>query len=202
MKIITLTTTLTGPFYAFPASQANFANWNTAKRVELIGSAGRFSASVNTTTDGPIWYVFRGATAPSAWSDRIAIADFTLELAIEEDQSITVYPLNASDVERVNESTIITYLKEIVPVSVPVTGEVDLTTKTLYIVIEKANSADKVVIGNADIDTTESTFTFTVPEEVTAELDQFNWILREFGTNIKLAGGRLLVKYAPVADES
>ncbi len=200
MKTITLTTTLTGPFYAFPASQANFANWNTAKRVELTGSAGRFSGSVNTTTDGAVWYVFRGATAPTSWSERIAIADFTIELAIA-DQSITVYPLNASDVERVNESTIITYLKEIVPVSVPVSGDVDLTTKTLQIIIEKANSVDKVVIANADIDTTESTFTFTVPEEVTAELDQFSWILREVGTNIKLAGGRLLVKYAPFADE-
>ena len=188
-----------------PASQSAVASAITS------ATTGLATASALSTLSG---YVDTEAAAIKAVTDKLdttmvldgSVYQFTTN-ALENassagDVSVTVYPLNASDVERVNESTIITYLKEVVPVSVPVTGEVDLTTKTLQIVIEKANAIDKVVIANNSIDRTATTFTFTVPQEVTADLDQFSWILREVGTNIKLAGGRLLVKYAPFADES
>jgi hypothetical protein len=82
MKTIEITTSLAGPFYAFPASQTNFANWST-KRVPLNGANGRFSGSVNTTVDGAKWLVFNTEAAPTNWNSWIARADFTLELSIE-----------------------------------------------------------------------------------------------------------------------
>lgn len=117
--------------------------------------------------------------------------------------SITVYPLSGTAVDRVSDTTITVYLGEEVPVSVSITGSsVDLTTKTLRLIIENAGTADQVVIEDANITTTASTFTFTVPDTLTTSLNQYEWSLRELPDNIKLAGGVMLVKYSPTVDAS
>jgi hypothetical protein len=79
MALIEHTSTSSGPFYAFPASQApSFANW-TAKRFLLSGSNGYFSGTVNTTLDGNRWFIFEGASAPASFDAYVAYADFSIE---------------------------------------------------------------------------------------------------------------------------
>jgi hypothetical protein len=79
MALLEHTSTGSGPFYAFPASQApSFANWLT-KRVQLTGSNGYFSGTVNTTLDGSRWFVFEGASAPASFDAYVAYADFAIE---------------------------------------------------------------------------------------------------------------------------
>lgn len=81
MRTIKFTSALSGPFYAFPINEApSFANWAgaTPKKVQLTGSAGFFSGSVDTTTNGDVWLIFSGATQPASFDDWIAIADFSI----------------------------------------------------------------------------------------------------------------------------
>ena len=78
MKLVEITSSLSGPFYAFPLSQApSFANW-ASKRVALTGSSGYFSGSVDTTLDGNIWLVFSGASQPASFDDWLFKADFSV----------------------------------------------------------------------------------------------------------------------------
>jgi hypothetical protein len=74
-KTFEITTKLAGPWYAFPGSESGFANWATARRVEGSGSADRWKFTVDDTQYGPLWYVFRGATAPTSWDDSEAVAN-------------------------------------------------------------------------------------------------------------------------------
>lgn len=77
MQIIEHTSSSSGPFYAFPLSEApSFANWST-KRVQLNGSNGYFSGSVDTA-NGLIWLVFSGASQPTSFDDWVAKADFSI----------------------------------------------------------------------------------------------------------------------------
>lgn len=79
MALLEHTSTNAGPFYGFPASQApSFANW-ASKRVQLTGSNGYFSGTVNTTLDGSRWFVFEGASAPASFDAYVAYADFAIE---------------------------------------------------------------------------------------------------------------------------
>ncbi len=79
MKKLEITTTASGPLFAFPLSQApSLANWS-AKRVALTGSNGYFSGMVNTTLDGNIWLVFSGESAPANFDAWLFRADFSLE---------------------------------------------------------------------------------------------------------------------------
>lgn len=80
METIKLTSSESGPFYAFPMNEApSFANWGgaTPKKVQLTGSVGFFSGSVDTDADGDVWLIFSGATQPASFDDWIAIADFS-----------------------------------------------------------------------------------------------------------------------------
>lgn len=79
MQTVEHTSSSAGPFYAFPLSQApSFTNWST-KRVQLTGSNGYFSGSVNTDTDGQIWLVFDGVSQPASFDDWVAKADFSIK---------------------------------------------------------------------------------------------------------------------------
>lgn len=79
MKTVQFTSSQSGPFYAFPLSQApSLANW-TSKRVALTGSNGYFSGSVNTTLDGNIWLIFSGAAAPANFDVWVGRVDFSTE---------------------------------------------------------------------------------------------------------------------------
>jgi hypothetical protein len=77
MKLVEFTSSQSGPFFAFPLSQApSFTNW-ASKRVALTGSNGYFSGSVNTTLDGNIWLIFSGASAPASFDAWVGKVDFS-----------------------------------------------------------------------------------------------------------------------------
>lgn len=82
MALIQHTSSDAGPFYAFPLSQApSFANW-ASKRVQLTGSAGYFSGTVDTVTEGNVWLIFSGSSQPANFDAWIAKADFSTETAV------------------------------------------------------------------------------------------------------------------------
>jgi hypothetical protein len=72
-------TSVDSDLYAFPKSQApSFTNW-ASKRVLLTGSNGFLTASVDEVTDGLVWLIFKGATAPASWDAWVAKVDFSIE---------------------------------------------------------------------------------------------------------------------------
>ena len=171
------------------------------------GSNGLFTAVVTEAITGWWNVVVRNGSTPILEGGRVFFASDTEGTYVVDDPdslapAVTVLPLTGDAIARVSDTTITVFKGEQIPVSVSITGDVDLTTKTLQIVIEKIGTADKLVIADADIHTTATTFTFTVPSSLTANVDQYQWILRELSTQIKLAGGVLLVKAAPYVDAS
>lgn len=86
MRTIEITTDLADPIYAYPASQkdhGDFANWLT-KRRPFTGSSALKTATVDTSLDGPIWYIFVGNDPPTSWDQWLWFMDFTTIIAVED----------------------------------------------------------------------------------------------------------------------
>ncbi|AMV34340.1 hypothetical protein VN12_19600 [Pirellula sp. SH-Sr6A] len=81
--IISTTHTTGATVYAFPGSQANFANW-ASLRVLATETVGEFEASVDDDTYGPVWYFFEGSTAPTSFDDHIASVNLQWEIDLLE----------------------------------------------------------------------------------------------------------------------
>lgn len=79
---IELTYPVGSTVYAYPSSEGSFTNWAT-RRVEATGSAGRYRASVDADTYGPIWYFFEGAGTPASYDENIGSVD--LQYVVEVD---------------------------------------------------------------------------------------------------------------------
>lgn len=63
-------------FWAFPANQTSFANWNTLK-IQLVdsNSIGSYIATLNDT-NGLLWLVFQGDDTPTLMGAAVAKIDF------------------------------------------------------------------------------------------------------------------------------
>lgn len=82
MYTIELAHTAGATVYAYPSSEGSFTNWST-RRVLATESAGRFRASVDADTYGPIWYFFEGASTPTSYDENIGSVDLQYVLEID-----------------------------------------------------------------------------------------------------------------------
>lgn len=72
--IIELTHTPGATVYAYPSSEGSFTNW-VSRRILASEASGRYRATVDADTYGPIWYFFEGASTPASYDDNIGSAD-------------------------------------------------------------------------------------------------------------------------------
>lgn len=72
---IQFTSTSAGPFYAFPASEADFTDWLTL-RVACDDADDRWTVTLDDDDD---WYIFDGASAPTSWDANEVFVDFELQ---------------------------------------------------------------------------------------------------------------------------
>lgn len=77
--IIELPYTPGATVYAYPSSEGSFTNW-ASRRVLASEASGRYRATVDADTYGPIWYFFEGASSPASYNDNIGSADLQEEI--------------------------------------------------------------------------------------------------------------------------
>jgi hypothetical protein len=96
-------------------------------------------------------------------------------------------------VDRVAGSTITMHYNESTTATVPL--DEDTTSLTLRFVVENSDQLDVLVIENASITRTATSFTVTITTAVTATLGQYRWALRDItgGINRLIEGGVLQV---------
>jgi hypothetical protein len=96
-------------------------------------------------------------------------------------------------VDRVAGSTITMHYSESTTATVPL--DEDTTSLTLRFVVENSDQLDVLVIENASITRTSTSFTVTITTAVTATLGQYRWALRDItgGINRHIEGGVLQV---------
>jgi hypothetical protein len=96
-------------------------------------------------------------------------------------------------VDRVAGSTITMHYNESTTATVPL--DEDTTSLTLRFVVENSDQLDVLVIENANITRTSTSFAVTITTAVTATLGQYRWALRDItgGINRLIEGGVLQV---------
>jgi hypothetical protein len=96
-------------------------------------------------------------------------------------------------VDRVAGSTITMHYSESTTATVPL--DEDTTSLTLRFIVENSDQLDVLVIENASITRTSTSFTVTITTAVTATLGQYRWALRDItgGVNRLIEGGVLQV---------
>ena len=114
----------------------------------------------------------------------------------EGGSTINVYPVSASTPERVAGTTITFYRDE--ARSVSVVTDFTLTSLVLRFVIEDGEGSDVLVIEDAQISRSTSTFTVSIPSSVTAQPTNYRWALRDVSgsTNSVIARGVFSVQEA------
>lgn len=63
-----------GPFYAYPASEADFADWLT-ERIACDDADDRWTVTLDDQDD---YYIFEGSTAPTSWYSSELFVDFSV----------------------------------------------------------------------------------------------------------------------------
>ena len=77
---------------------------------------------------------------------------------------------------------------------------VDLSGKTLEIVIEATSGTDKATIEDASITVVGSSFSFAIPSAVSSSEGSYRWALRQASDDGVLMQGALVVTYAATGD--
>jgi hypothetical protein len=209
--IISTTHTAGSAVYAYPKSEATFANYST-RRVEADESAGLYSAEVDDATYGPIWFFFAGAGTPTSWDEHIAVIDVRTI-----DGSAQVLPgyITQQKAQQLNELIVPVGSKALQSLTCYNTdGSIQvLTGKTLQFVVSEPTDDPAYPTGQIVIDTIENASitvggddnnvaTFRYTDSMVESPRVLIWSLRDdpAGNNVELQGGTFNVRLAATND--
>jgi hypothetical protein len=112
---------------------------------------------------------------------------------------INVLPFSGSTPDRSRGTSITTFFMENAAISMSL-DDADLDDMTLEFSVENADRSDVLLISNAGISRTGSTFTVTITTAVTGIIGNYSWSLRDATNDEVLGYGLLTVRYAAFSD--
>ena len=171
---------------------------NEVAMTEIVD--GLYRATLDDSIDS-LWYVFSGTSDPTTW-DPMASGGPLFAMDLGEGTPVgSSIVFTGNQVERVSGTTIVVFKDEDTPVTVTLT-EGSFTGLTLQFAVEDKQGTDVLVIENASITRTSTTFTVTIPDTLTSRLNNYSWAMRDItsGANAVLMHGVLSVRYAAGKD--
>ena len=126
----------------------------------------------------------------------------TINNNITASSSPILYPIFTKTPDRISDSKINVFYNEEIDIDIVITDEngelVDVTSKTLKVVIEDYLGDDIKIIANQDIIKSNGNITFSIDSVVTSNVGQYKYSVRDItNKNIVLAYGVLDVQYSP-----
>lgn len=167
----------------------------------ILNRIGAFTGTgVNTILGFFQAIMFSDATEPSDAGDTFAASLEEVKLTAS---SVTVAPLQATSIRRVNGEDINYFVGETIAQTVAITDAdgvaVDLSAKTLSLIIEsKPNLADVQTVTPSVGGASNNQITFTNNANVTKTARTLKWVLRDTAGGDEVFGrGDVIVSYAP-----
>lgn len=187
---------------------------NITCKYQLNGGSRVALTDTNPTEQEDGYYIFNvlaaennGVTAhfypESSTSNVQVICDSHNPYTTAANPSGVTLPTSSTQISRVEGTEITAFINENLVVSQSVydseSDPVDLSALTLKFVIATKNETHVLTINDADIDVTgtdSNTFTLTLPDTFTDTLGSYQYSLRDASSDVVLAHGPLLVRYA------
>jgi len=196
MTLIAVTT-----HYTTSTTLTAWPDGSTSNGVLLTESpTGRYTGTLDDSY-GTVWYAFVGASAPTTW-DSGASGGPVRVFDLREGTNVGAAVIfSGTQPNRVNDTTLTLFKDEARPITVTLTTGA-FAGLTLRFCVENRERVDVLVIEDASIARTATTFTVTVPTAITANIGNYSWSLRDItgGINDVLLLGVLSVQHAANKD--